>query len=206
MDPLWSTTRLMFMASPTASGTTCSTVAGYCEPDESVSVTANWDTSRPPGVEPAWSAIFVYGVTCGYAELSTCDTNGVSGLSGSDEAVAGWLDTVGCCTVVGVWTLPESASEASSPKASATPDPIARLPNRNFSCRLKIRPPQCPDKAPIWPNAHLGGKCRESRKRNLAGRRKRRATARPQGCGTIERTRGVHAHRRIRPKRKGASP
>ena len=115
MDPLWSTTRLMFMASPTASGTTCSTVAAYCEPDESVSVTVNCDASRPLGVEPAWSAIFVYKVTCGYAELSTCDTNIVNGLFGSDEAVAGWLDAVDCCTVVGVWTVPESPSEASSP-------------------------------------------------------------------------------------------
>ena len=25
-----------------------------------------------------------------------------NGLFGSDEAVAGWLDAVGCCTVVGV--------------------------------------------------------------------------------------------------------
>lgn len=30
-------------------------------------------------------------MTCGYAELSTCDTNIVNGLFGSDEAVAGWL-------------------------------------------------------------------------------------------------------------------
>ena len=100
MDPLWSTTRLMFMASPTAIGTTCSTVAGYCEPEESVSVTVNWDASRAPGVEPAWSAIFVYRVTCGYAELSTCDTNIVSGLFGSEDVAAGWLDAAGCCTVV----------------------------------------------------------------------------------------------------------
>ena len=59
--------------------------------------------------------------------MSTCDTNIVNGLFGSEDVVAGWLDAAGCCTVVGIWTLLESASEASSPKASATPGPNRKV-------------------------------------------------------------------------------